>query len=472
MVMKLVLALVCGAFAAVSFGDSKIVYVSPDGTGDGTSPESPSTFVSAMKKLADGDTMKFLDGDYTAQVVRFSSNTGDGNRSGAIDVTLEGNVDNPEKVKMTGTGTFVFFKQPANYTVKGFTFSINSADNGIISLYDSAPTVTVQRCVFTNNTSKAYAVLLAQGKKGAAVVEDCTVVDWIADNGAISLGMTTAGDETEELTVRRCSFVRCNGLTSAPGVRRAKLVEDCTFVDCQAKQNGGAIYRFAADAIVRRCVFSGCFTREGTTAGAIQVVNHAPKIEDCQFIGCHGSYGGVINSDGFALDIHDSLFVSNYCTSGGSVFRTKNTSTPDVIENCTFVGNTGNGSGTAHAPFYMGSAPAVKNCIFWDNKDKDGGVSRVSSQSSGISTSAADIEFSGCTLLTASPFVDAENGDYSLAKKVAGEPNPCLGAGVKLDWMTADTLDLAGHPRLRGNDLVDLGCYEFFQKSGLLLVVR
>lgn len=99
MVMKLVLALVCGTFAAVSFGDSKIVYVSPDGTGDGTSPESPSTFVSAMKKLADGDTMKFLDGDYTAQVVRFSSNTGDGNRSGAIDVTLEGNVDNPEKSK-------------------------------------------------------------------------------------------------------------------------------------------------------------------------------------------------------------------------------------------------------------------------------------------------------------------------------------------------------------------------------------
>ena len=467
---KTSVAILCSAIAASVFGGT--IYVSPAGGGDGSSAESPSTYYEVMKNLESGSTIKFLDGDYSAQTIKFDTSKNSG-VSIADNVTLEGNVEHPENVTISGGGTFIYFKRPSEYVVKGMTFSISGADNGVLSLYLNAPTVTVQRCVFSNNTSKAYAVLLADGKKGKAVVEDCTVADWITDNGAISLGMTTAGDETEELTVRRCSFVRCNGLTSAPGVRRAKLVEDCTFVDCQAKQNGGALYRFPADAIVRRCVFSGCFTRDANTAGAIQVVNHAPKIEDCQFIGCHGSYGGAINSDGFALDIHDSLFVSNYCTGGGSVFRTKNASTPDVIENCTFVGNTGNGSGTTHAPFYMAKVPAVKNCIFWGNKDKVGGVSRVSSQSSGISTSAADIEFSGCTLLTASPFVDAENGDYTLAKNVSGVRNPCLESGEKLDWMTDGCLDLAGNPRIRaGATLPDLGCYEYTQVGGLYIYIR
>ena len=38
--------------------------------------------------------------------------------------------------------------------------------------------------------------------------------------------------------------------------------------------------------------------------------------------------------------------------------------------------------------------------------------------------------------------------------------------------MTADSKDLAGIPRLRENDFVDLGCYAFVMKYGLLLIIR
>lgn len=74
--------------------------------------------------------------------------------------------------------------------------------------------------------------------------------------------------------------------------------------------------------------------------------------------------------------------------------------------------------------------------------------------------------------LSASPFAAA--GVYTLAQKIGEADNPCLGAGVKLDWMTEDSKDLAGNPRLRGNNIVDLGCYEFVETGsfkGFLMLI-
>ena len=45
------------------------------------------------------------------------------------------------------------------------------------------------------------------------------------------------------------------------------------------------------------------------------------------------------------------------------------------------------------------------------------------------------------------------------------------GVGLKLGWMTPDSLDLGGKPRLAKDGTVDFGCYQFWRKPGLLLFV-
>ena len=45
------------------------------------------------------------------------------------------------------------------------------------------------------------------------------------------------------------------------------------------------------------------------------------------------------------------------------------------------------------------------------------------------------------------------------------------GAGLVLDWMTAEATDLGGKPRLADGS-VDFGCYQLWFKPGFLLFVR
>ena len=50
---------------------------------------------------------------------------------------------------------------------------------------------------------------------------------------------------------------------------------------------------------------------------------------------------------------------------------------------------------------------------------------------------------------TADPqFTDAAHGDYTLKRN-----SPCREKGLRLDWMTDDTLDITGLP--------DIGCYAY-----------
>jgi len=74
-------------------------------------------------------------------------------------------------------------------------------------------------------------------------------------------------------------------------------------------------------------------------------------------------------------------------------------------------------------------------------------------------------------------FADVENGDYSLHRR-----SPCVDKGALRGWMTAESVDLAGNPRVfsRGKPLAenpdalpDIGCYENRHiPTGFLLFLR
>lgn len=473
MMKKFVLALVCGTFAAVSFGT--VHYVSPDGAGtkDGSSPENARAWIGLAPDktptfLAKGDTLKLLDGTYTSRTMRMTDAARD-------EITIEGNVEHPENVVIAdGTSTLYYFKCAGRFTVQGITFkNFKSSNTSVLSLYESTPSVTIRHCIFTDTTSSSRAV--CSKVNGEVVIEDCVVNNWSSDYGAFQCENTaTAAD----FIVRRCTFTNCTGQTSA-AILRGKRIEDCAIVDCSSTaNNGGALSRFLSDAVISNCVFKNC-SAGAKYGGAICVDDNPVTIVDSKFIGCSALFGAAIYSNTKAVTCRNCLFEANYVSAvdgGGSVLRI-GSSVANTNDNCTFVNNVGMGANANNAPIHNGKAPVMNNGIFWNNLDKEGGTLRATSSSSHNAATvncAADLTLGGTksALLTASPFVDAENGDYSLAKKVAGEPNPCLGTGVKLDWMTADTLDLAGHPRLRGDDIVDLGCYEYFSKSGLMLLVR
>ena len=165
------------------------------------------------------------------------------------------------------------------------------------------------------------------------------------------------------------------------------------------------------------------------------------------------------------------------------------------VDNCTFAncritGNSNDYADPLEATKGSGTLTA-NNCVFWDNWRTVGtpqlrsvylryGSGTLSHSAYDGMRSSGTPTISVCTNITVCPFVQDGSwdgdvftpGDYTLPKKADGEPNPCLGAGIKLDWMTKDSKDLAGNPRLRGDNIVDLGCYEYFQKSGLYLILR
>ena len=200
-----------------------------------------------------------------------------------------------------------------------------------------------------------------------------------------------------------------------------------------------------------------------------------------------------------SVTVRNSLFAGNVTTTGNGGMATEVAVSGNyVVDNCTFANNRCTGTSNDYGcPLEIsGGTLAATNCVFWDNQKNDGTLrsvfvrSDVRSSTGTLSHSVYDgMRSSGkptiseCQIITACPFVQDGSwdddvftpGDYTLAEKVGGEANPCLGAGVKLDWMTADSKDLAGNPRVRENDLVDLGCYAYFEsapKHGLLILVR
>ena len=74
-------------------------------------------------------------------------------------------------------------------------------------------------------------------------------------------------------------------------------------------------------------------------------------------------------------------------------------------------------------------------------------------------------------------FRNAAKGDYSLKRRT-----PHRDKGTRLDWMTAETMDLAGNPRVATDGkplaedaaaLPDLGCYENQEiRKGTCLILR
>lgn len=351
---------------------------------------------------------------------------------------------------------------------------------------------TFDACKTSANSGYGSAIrLMANNTSQVADILDCRFLNCEAvGKGAVSIYGGTC-------TVSRCVFsgntAKSGSAISSDHASSVMIISDCSFTDNSATQNdwpsnvqpGGTVYLNGINNEIVRCAFTNNMVAACGSAillyGNMNSGIQTGLVDRCVFTGGSDGRGGAVYFDAKygSLLVRNSLFENNATTAEASPAITVRMSGPEtLIDNCTFVGN---GSSTKNndkcAPVNAAGAATVRNCVFWNNTRSDGkklalsvsGTKTFSNLAYDCTTAPAG---EGHVPLTASPFKDAANGDYTLAKKVNGEKNPCLGAGVKLDWMTKDSLDLAGNPRLRGDDIVDLGCYEYFQKSGLYLILR
>ena len=139
------------------------------------------------------------------------------------------------------------------------------------------------------------------------------------------------------------------------------------------------------------------------------------------------------------------------------------------IENCTIAENAGAGEVTTvyGGGLYVAGGTTV-NTIVTGNF---AGAQEVNiACADGVDVASA---FVNCCLKGFSWGTDCLSEDAQLdANFRPGEKSPVVNRGRKLDWMTAETLDLAHNPRVQKRK-ADMGCYETpYESTGILIIIR
>ena len=387
----------------------------------------------------------------------------------------------------------------------GFTITAGRANGdiqefargaGLICL-SSSP--TVRNCVFTGNTADG--------------IEWVPKAGWvpIGEGGGVFIG---GGDPT----LSNCAFSDNYANTAGGGMymlgTEATLI-DCLFSENVALYRGGGLNSRSADPTLIRCVFRGNSTNisrgggfsneasDSTLIDCLFVDNSAggdgrgggmanaisdPILIGCMFVGNSATQngGGVSNMSGSDAVLINCLFSGNSAGRHGGAVDNRNfinhTSHPLMI-NCTLSNNiadsngdgVGDGGGIADREY---STSTVTNCILWGNSDS--GAQDESAQFYSLETDPiinySCIQgwtgaFGGVGNIGDDPlFVDADGPDDEVGTEdddLRLQPcSPAVDGGSNGALPNDVTVDLDGNPRFvdgngDGNDVVDMGAYEF-----------
>ena len=280
---------------------------------------------------------------------------------------------------------------------------------------------------------------------------------------------------------------------------RLDIEEGCAFVDNATETGyGGGIYiANEMGCAISNALFRGNRSVKGGGGAYIQTARSA--FLNCVFDAnsCSGvtsrCCGGAVRSGGghgHVATFRNCLFTRNSACagSGGAIGNEMTRSITNYLENCTFVSNFVYGTSTDSNDGYGGAVGGVSvsfcatNTVFFRNTSLSR-TTYVQIQNKKLVAYANCFEdlldgtganflrngVKGCIVQAGDPgFTDAANGDYTLTKD-----SILVDKGINLDWMDAAT-DLRRKKRCGRiyNDIVDLGCYEYWPVPGLLLMVR
>ncbi|MCR5038573.1 MAG: C10 family peptidase [Bacteroidales bacterium] len=401
-----------------------IIYVAPDGTGDGSSwiQATSELQLALLKSTMDNSKIWVKEGTYT------------GNPNDEYAFT-----------PLLGCKLYGGFKgdEPYDFDLSQRDFEAHP------SILDGGQTQGVIGEISQNND--------------LIIIDGFTIQNGSAENGGGILLLCNT-------QIRNCKF--CYNQAQSYGgaisqhyltMPRTILVEDCEFFANKAT-SGGAIVDYGSTTF-SRCVFHDNYAlNEGGGAYCISNGAHS-HFFNCTFSNNTARQGGgiaIFTSQGPTL--WNCLINNNTAETGGGCYVTKNTD----LYNCTIVKNE---ASDAYGGIYYDTPADIRNCIIWGNTSPDGNIQIGPLQTytycavqdghteTGNNFSAA-LENDGNSQEFYVRFSDPEvtsgntgyGGDWRL------QPNSlCIDRG---DIITGQPeLDLDGNPRLK-HVSVDLGSYE------------
>ncbi len=223
----------------------------------------------------------------------------------------------------------------------------------------------------------AFTIVYFENVDSTTIIDGFTIRDGVANDtlsGAEDAGRSGAG------------IYNYGTIHSTP------IIRHCKFIDHFGDSYGAAIYNNGrnggnANSLIRDCSFTGNYAiRSGGAIfndGSYSQGESSPTIDHCFFQDNTSIFGGAIYNNGFggisAPRIINSTFTENTGTSiAGAVYSFAKDSlglVAPVFANCLFVDNYGKSSGAVYTLSSGGKArPLLFNCVFYENSANTGGA--------------------------------------------------------------------------------------------------
>ena len=233
-------------------------------------------------------------------------------------------------------------------------------------------------------------------------------------------------------------------------------------VDCLIEDNASAYYKGeSTDGHAR----NGAAVKIGLTGFMDRCIVRNNRADD-QTWDKNARIGGAgIFMDHASAVCRNTLVVDNVSASalGGVCLKAGR------IENCTIVGNAGAAEETTvyGGGLYVAGGTVVNTVV-------SGNLAGTAASNAALADGLdAATVFANCCLTGFAGGAGCQSGDPLLdANFVPTEKSPVINRGRRLDWMTADALDLAHNPRVCRSK-VDMGCYETpYAPRGFAIIIR
>lgn len=360
-------------------------------------------------------------------LVVYSSNKEFANGAIAIvtDCTFTSNsAASPVSQAATGYGGAIYVERKSSLTIKGSTFTKNTARTEGGAIYaGGSSSISVEDTTFKQNS------IHDKGKSGGAisihsVTLDLTDVTFTSNvskinGGALYISYSSSVDHNSEVSVTDCTFTSntADSLGGAVYVTKQKVDEEkriLTILNSEFKSNkavdgGGAMYFVSgAQTYIADVKFTKNSVTEGN-GGAISTSGGILEIDTASFTGnnaaniggaiyltnganvvmnavtASGNYSekssGLLYSEDSSVNIYNSDISNNKSLSNNAGAIMFNQGTTANVYNTTFTNNIADGNGGALFVYTNGTPVVIQDCSLVSNQAGSGGGIYVSKAS-------------------------------------------------------------------------------------------
>lgn len=345
-------------FLSISFSFGQI-YVTPNGTGDGSSWAQATNIENAIASAPIGTELRLRGGTYdittTLSVTRRLTING-----GYTGVGTDRNiVANPSTLDGGGS-TKIMIIRGGGTAIDGLTFLAGFAATGAHvndgsgggAMYVQAGDVTITNCIFRDNIS---AHRIGSGALYLFVADNIRIEDCLFENNRVEENISTNGN-------------------IGGGAIHVRFGNDTRILNTVFRNNysryaGGAVQDWGDNTLFEDCVFEDNESRG--QGGALYVPYDYTRIDNSTFEGNKGTNGGGIASGSGRIEISASRFEHNQAEESGGAIYNHRFADPSIIVHVQFVENTAAQGGAIYN--YSEEGLQIVSSLFTDNQATDKG---------------------------------------------------------------------------------------------------